>query len=66
MYQILLLKKSKRQHMTIAKQFQENKTLLNNSLAESLNAVSLLKETIVKMQRFELATDQREMEKIGS
>jgi hypothetical protein len=49
--------------MTITKQFQENKTLINKSINECLNAVSLLKETVVKMQRYELGAELREMEK---
>ncbi len=49
--------------MTITKQFQENKTILNNRMDECLNAVNLLKETVVKIKRYELAAELREIEK---
>ncbi len=49
--------------MTTTKQFQENKTILNNRMDECLNAVNLLKETVVKIKRYELAAELREIEK---
>jgi len=49
--------------MSILQEYNNNTNLLNSKIEETLKAVTLLKETVVKLKHFERATQIREMEK---
>jgi hypothetical protein len=49
--------------MSILQEYNNNTNLLNSKIEETLMAVALLKETVVKLKQFERAAHFREMEK---
>lgn len=49
--------------MSILQEYNNNTNLLNSKIEETLKAVTLLKETVVKLKQFERATQIGEMEK---
>jgi len=48
--------------MSILQEYNNNTNLLNSKIEETLKAVALLKETVVKLKQFERAAQIREME----
>lgn len=49
--------------MSILQEYNKNTNLLNSKIEETLKAVAQLKETVVKLKKFECAAQIREMEK---